>query len=89
MPLDKELYRWAHELYRQWNDAELVDNIAQASNLSPQERWRHYVDLWEFAMRISPPPSELQERQSVTELNDYFLKLQKFEAWRRQRGEAA
>jgi hypothetical protein len=84
--LDKELYRKAYELHRQWNEAELVDDLRNAGKLLPQEAWRQYVDLWEFCMKLSPSPSELQEKQRASELDHYYANIRKFESWRRARG---
>ena len=87
MALDKELYRKAHELYTQWNEAELIDSVRQAEKLSPQKAWRQYVDLWEFCMKLSPAASELQEKQRERELDQYYANLTKFESMRLARGE--
>lgn len=87
MPIDKELYRQAYEHYRQWNEAELVDRARNAGRLSPQELWQQYVDLWEFCVNLAPEPSLLQQRLRHQELEDYYAKIQKFEAWRRSRAQ--
>jgi len=85
--LDKELYRQAHAWYSQWNQAELEDDLRTAGNLSPQQTWRQYVDLWEFCMKLSPSLSALQEKQRGSELDQYYANIRRFESWRRARGE--
>jgi hypothetical protein len=40
MSIDKELYRQAYELYRQWNEAELIERARNAGQLSPQKAWQ-------------------------------------------------
>lgn len=87
MPLDKKLYREAYEHYRQWNEAELIDRARNAGRFSPQELWQQYVDLWEFCVNLAPEPSALQQRLRHQELEDYYAKIQKFEAWRRSRAQ--
>jgi hypothetical protein len=86
MALDKELYRKAHELYSQWNEVELIDSVRNAGKLSPQQAWRQYVDLWEFCMKLSPAPTELQEKQRGRELEQYYANLKTFESKRRAHG---
>lgn len=86
MALDKELYRRTKELYQQWNEAEFVDSVRNAGKLSPQKAWQQYMDLWEFCMRLSPQPSELQSRRRVAEWEHYYAQIQKLEEWRRKRG---
>ena len=86
MALDKELYRKAHELYRQWNEFEFIDHVRNPSRRTPTEAWRHYVDLVEFCWKLSPQQSEWQRDQKLAELDRYYAQLQKLEAWRRARG---
>ncbi len=89
MAIDKELYRQAFEYYRQWNEAELIERARNAGKLSPQELWQQYVDLWEFCVNLAPEPSSLQQKLRHQELEDYYDKIQKFEAWRRDRAQKA
>ena len=86
MPLDKELYRKAYESLRQWNEAELLDRVRNAGQLSPAKAWRQYVDLWEFCVNRSPEPSALQCKQRLAEWDRHYAQIQKLEAWRRARG---
>jgi hypothetical protein len=83
----KELYRKMLQAYREWNEFELVDRARNAGKLSPQELWQQYVDLWEFCMSLAPEPSPLQQKLRHQELEDYYAKIQKFEAWRRDRAQ--
>ncbi len=85
MAIDKTLYRQAFEYYRQWNEAELIDRVDTNSKLSPQELWQQYVSLWEFCLSLAPEPTPLQQKLRHQELEDYYAKIQKFEAWRRDR----
>jgi len=87
MAIDRELYRQAFEYYRQWNDAEHIDRVRNSGNLSPQKLWQQYVDLWEFCMSLAPEPSALQQKLRHQELEDYYAKIQKLEAWRRDRAQ--
>ncbi len=89
MTLDKELYRRAFEYYRQWNEAELVERVRETGKLSPQELWERYAALWEFCVNLAPEPTPLQEKLRQQELEDYYAKIQKFEAWRRKRAKRA
>ena len=85
MPIDKELYRKMLEAYREWNEFELADRARNAGKLSPEEAWRQYVDLWEFAINTSPPQSDLRLELRLQEWEDYYAKIQKFEARQRAR----
>lgn len=87
MAIDKTLYRQAFEYYRQWNEAERIDRIENSRELSPQELWQQYVSLWEFCLNLAPEPTPLQQKLRHQELEDYYAKIQKFEAWRRDRAQ--
>jgi hypothetical protein len=52
MKLDKELYRQAREWYRQINDAELTERVRNSGNLSSQENFQIFIDLWEFMKNV-------------------------------------
>ena len=84
--LDKDLYRWAREQYRQWNKDELAARIRDAGSLTPEEAWRRYCDLVEFCWKICPEQSERQREQKLQALDRYYERVQRFEAWRRERG---
>jgi hypothetical protein len=86
MPIDKELYRNAYRLYREWNEEELQWRVRNAGKLTPQAAWRKYVDLWEFCMKIAPPPSEQQLKKRAIEQKDYYDRMRKFESWRNRHG---
>ena len=87
MAIDKELYRKMLEAYREWNEFELVDRARNAGKLSPEKAWQQYVDLWEFAMNTSPRQSDLRLKLRLQEWEEYYAKIQKFEAWRRARAQ--
>jgi hypothetical protein len=89
MTLNKELYRQAYELYRQNNTAELRQRATEANKLSSQEALQRYYALWEFAMKLSSGPSEKQHRLHLQELDEYYSKVQKMEAWRQARGKGS
>ncbi len=89
MALDKELYRQAQAWYREWNVAETRQRYRQAGKLLPQEAWKQYVGLWEFAMKLSPEPGELHIRLHEAEREAYYARLRRFEAWRREHGKRA
>ena len=89
MTLDKKLYRQAYEAYRQNNSAELRERAAQANKLSSQEALQRYFALWEFAMQLSSGPSEKQHNLHLKELEEYYSKVQKMEAWRQTRGKSS
>ena len=87
MAIDKELYRKMFEAFREWNEFELVDRARNAGKLSPEKAWQQYVDLWEFTMNTAPRQSNLQRKLRLQEWEDYYAKIQKFEAWRRARAQ--
>ena len=89
MALDKELYRRAYELHRQWNEFEYIDRVRNAGKLSPAEAWRQYVDLVEFGWKLSPRQSDRQRDQKLADWDHYYAQLEKLEAWRRARGKKA
>lgn len=87
--MNKELYQQAYETYRQNNIAELRERAAQAYKLSSFEAWQRYFVLWEFAMQLSSGLSEKQHKLHVYELEEYYSRVQKLEAWRRANGKSS
>jgi len=86
MPIDKELYRWAYEQYRQWNEAELIDRALNAGKLSPQKTWGQYLDLFEFSHQMGLRQSQWQRDQKLADMDRYYAQIRKLEAWRQVRG---
>jgi hypothetical protein len=86
MTLDKELYRKAYQLYREWNEEELRWRVRHTGQLSPQEGWKRYADLWEFCMKLAPTPSEQQRKIRSAEREAYYDRMQRIESWRRTHG---
>jgi hypothetical protein len=84
--LDKELYRYVYDLHRQWNEAELRERIRTAGQRPPEEGWRHYVALWEFAMKLASQSSPRLQEQRLAEWEQYYARIQQFEEWRRKVG---
>ena len=89
MAIDKELYRTAYESLRQWSEIEKVERAREAGRLSPEEKWRQFVDLFEFCWRIAPPQSAGERKQKLASLDRYTERVRKLEAWRRAHGKAA
>ena len=86
MILDKELYRQAREWYREWDEYESYQRALEDARLSPVEAWRRYAALWEFVTRVAPEPNEYQHKLRMAELEDYYERMKRFEAGRRERG---
>lgn len=82
MKLDKELYRQAYELHRQYNEAELRERLRNAGKRLSMESWRQFVDLWEFIQQMRLKPSRWEQEQKMMALNRYYERLQKLEAQR-------
>ncbi len=89
MTIDAKLYREAREAYRQWNEAELRERLQRADTHPPDKAWWEFVDLWEFGWRLNLQPSEGQQQQKLVDLNRYYERLRRFEAWRTARGRAS
>jgi hypothetical protein len=89
MKLDKELYRHAYELHRQYNEADLRARIRNKTKRPPSEAWQQYRDLWEFCIKLSPQSSKREEEQRLTDWERYYTRIQKLEEWRQKVGKAA
>jgi len=87
MAIDGEQLRKALEIYRQWNEAKLIDQARNAGKLSPLEAWKQYVSLWNFALRLGSGPGPVAQRLRHEEWVEYYEKIKKFEAWRRENAE--
>jgi hypothetical protein len=86
MTIDKVLYRKAYAEYRQWNELELRERIRDISMLTPQERWRVHLDLWNFCRKLGVKASPYQRQQKLEALELYYERIQKMEAWRMAHG---
>ncbi len=86
MALDKELYRKAYELHRQWNEAELKERLRIANKRTSRQGWRQYLELWEFGWNMHLRQSQRQILEKIKALDEYYIRIQKFEAWRRFHG---
>ena len=89
MPLDPKLLREAQAAYRQWNEAELRERFRTAPGRPPDEAWQQFLALWEFAWQTSLKASENQQRQKAANLERYYQRILKLEAWRKRRGSAS
>lgn len=88
MPIDKELYRQARRWYQEWNRAEAIARARNAMNLTPQQRWDQFVDLWEFGWQMRRPTSGWARQEKLETLDRYYKRVQALESWRRTRGRA-
>jgi hypothetical protein len=88
MALDKKLYRKAHELYRQWNEAEYAERVRSAGTRPPDEGWRQFIELWEAFQQMGFKKSEHQRQQRLADWDEYHRRIQKLEAWRKSHGKS-
>ena len=86
MALDKELYQKAYDLHRQWNEAELIEQVRTAKLRNPGEGWRQFIELWEFGHQMRLVQSKYQCSENQKARVEYYNRIQKFESWRRTRG---
>jgi len=89
MAIDRELYQMAYDTYRQWNLAERAERAYHAGTRSSLSCWKEYVAWWEFIMRIAPEISDSQQCKRLAEWVDYYDRIQRFEAWRKEHGKTA
>ncbi|MFQ5822641.1 MAG: hypothetical protein ACE5JB_01140 [bacterium] len=89
MPIDKDLYRKALEFYRQWNETELIERIHNAGKLTPEKGWQRYVALVEFCWQLCPQQSERQRTQKLREIDRYYARVKRLEAWRKANGKTS
>lgn len=87
--LDKKLYRGWQESMRQWNEAELIDRLRNAGELTPQEGWEQFVALVDFCWKLAPPQSDYQRKEKLESLQRYYERIQMFEAWRQAHGKTS
>ena len=84
--LDRELYRKVYESFRQWNEAEKIERARNAGKRPSDETWQQYIDLFELAWQTGARQSAYQRKQKLADLDRYYDRIRKLEAWRRVRG---
>lgn len=86
MNMDKELYRQAQEWYRQINDAELTERVLRSGQMSPQESFCVYAELWSLTKELSISGGEKLRELRYLELGKYYERVKKLEKWRAAHG---
>jgi hypothetical protein len=87
--IDKASWRATVAHYRAWNEVEFLANVRNAGKKSVLQKWHEFLDLMEFGMQIKPQPSKHEQRQKMEMLNQYYQRIQRFEAWRQQHGNSS
>ncbi len=83
--IDGALYRDALKQYKQWNEAELIEQLRNAGKTPPEKKLRQYFELVEFCRRLNPQQSEWQRADKLAALDRYYEAVRKLEEWRKQR----
>ena len=83
MTLDKALWREVLAHYRAWNEDVFRDRVLRAGEQTPAEKWRVYLELMSFGLKIRPTPSVWQQRRTMADWETYYARIKKFEEWRR------
>jgi transcriptional regulator with AAA-type ATPase domain len=84
--MDEKILHEALAQYRAWNEAEFVDQVLNAGAKTPEQKWREYRALFAFGRRLRPQPSQAAEEQEAREWEEYYRRVERFEARRRTRG---
>ena len=87
MSINRDLYRAADRLYREWNQAKAEDQARHAAELSPTEAWRQYVALVEFCWQLSPRQSDTERAEKMAMLERYTSRVRQMETWRERHGQ--
>ena len=88
MTLDKKIWQKAIAQYKAWNDAVFMSQVLERRQKTPAEKWRAFLDLYEFGRRIKPQPGLWDQEQTVRDWERYYSSIHRFEEWRRKRGPA-
>ena len=86
MTLDKKALREALAQYRAWNEANFVERVRNAGKKTLAEKWQEYVSLYELARSIKPELSPGAQVMAAREWEDYYERMQRFEAQRQPHG---
>lgn len=86
--IDKAAWQTTLTHYREWNEAEFRERIQNAGKKNPLQKWREFLAIMEFGLKIKPQPSEHEQRQKVDMLNQYYERMQYFEMRRSQTGKS-
>ena len=85
--IDKCVWQETLKHYQALNEAEFREKVRNAGKKSLSQKWREFLAIIEFGLKIKPQPSEHEQRQKVEMLNRYYERIQRFEARKTQRGE--
>jgi hypothetical protein len=84
--IDKAIWKKTLAYYHAWNETEFLENVCNARQKNLKQKWHEFLAIIEFGLKIKPQPSEHEQCQKVDMLNQYYERMQRFEARRHQRG---
>lgn len=80
--IEKAAYRDTLAQLREWNKAEQELRSLQAGRKSQQQRWREFLEIMEFGLRLRPFPSRHEQLAKVEMLENYHQRMRRIEQWR-------
>ena len=82
--IDATLYRDALKQYKEWNEAELLEQVRNAGNTPPEKKVRQYFELMAFCRLLNPQQSEWQRAEKLAALDRDYEAVIKLEKRRKQ-----
>jgi hypothetical protein len=86
--IDKAAWQETLAHYRAWNEAEFREKIKNAGKKTPLQKWREFLAIMEFGLKIKPQPSMHEHQQKIEMLNQYYERMQNFEMRRTHPGKS-
>jgi hypothetical protein len=80
--LEKAAWRDTVAQLRAWNKAIQELRFRQAGSKSRQERWREFLEIMEFGLKLRPYPSRHEHQAKGEMLENYYHRMRRFEQWR-------
>jgi len=65
-----------------WEKAVQKTQARESSKKSQQQKWREFLAIMEFGLKLKPHPSCHEQRSKVMMLEEYYRRLHRFELWR-------
>jgi hypothetical protein len=77
--INKNMLKETLAQYKALDTHEFHRKIRDAGKKNLLQKWREYLTIMDFGLKIKPVPSINEQKQKIEMLNDYYEKIKLFE----------